>query len=120
ERVGVHDQPVLAAFQLLQLAGAEVARLLEEVVHQRRLAVVDVGNDGHVADVRTFHVPSLLARGTRADDAGAVSGEICYYRSVGPGRGRASGSGSDEGPVKAGPPANNAPLPRGERGARNP
>ncbi len=55
ERVGVHDEVVLAAFQFLQFAGAKVAGLLEQIVHQRRLAVIDVGDDCYIAYIRSFH-----------------------------------------------------------------
>ena len=40
----------------LHLAGLQGARHLEETVGQRRLAVVDVGDDGEVADVARVHV----------------------------------------------------------------
>jgi rhodanese-related sulfurtransferase len=49
ERVGVHDQVVLTARELLELAVAEVARLLEQLVDERGLAVVDVRDDRDVA-----------------------------------------------------------------------
>src|SRR6185437_2665457 len=45
ERVGIHD----ARFHAL--AFAEDAALLEHGVHERGLAVVDVGDDGNVTDV---------------------------------------------------------------------
>ena len=51
EIVGVHDQ-----FAHL-LVGREDARLLQQRVHQRGLAVVDVGDDRYVAQVR----PALFA-----------------------------------------------------------
>ena len=35
----------------MELAGAEVAGLLEQVVDERGFAMVDVGDDRHVADV---------------------------------------------------------------------
>ena len=38
-----------------QLVGAEFAALAEQAVDQRRLAVVDVGDDGDVADVVAAH-----------------------------------------------------------------
>ena len=49
EVVGVHH-----AFRHL-LVGAERAALLEQLVHQRGLAVVNVRNDGNVSDSRSFH-----------------------------------------------------------------
>ena len=45
----VHD----ALLGRLGFVGAEGARLLEQAVHERGLAVIDVGDDGDVADV--FH-----------------------------------------------------------------
>jgi hypothetical protein len=48
DRVGIHDP--LAHF----LVGGEGAGLLQQAVHQRGLAVVDVGDDGDVSD-RTRH-----------------------------------------------------------------
>ena len=38
-----------------QLAGAELAALPEQAIDQRRLAVVDVGDDGDIADVVATH-----------------------------------------------------------------
>ena len=38
-----------------QLAGAELAALTQQAVDQRRLAVVDVGDDGDIADVVATH-----------------------------------------------------------------
>ena len=58
ERVGVHDQAVLAALELVQLAGAELAGLAQHLIDQRRLAVVDVGDDGNVSQIVPFHIPS--------------------------------------------------------------
>ena len=47
----------------LQLAVAELAALLEQAVDQRRLAMVNVGNDGDVADIgapfRSFQLRSV-------------------------------------------------------------
>ena len=52
ERVGIHDAG------LDVLAFAEDAALLEHGVHQRGLAVVDVGDDGDVADIGAgLHAP---------------------------------------------------------------
>ena len=54
----------------LHLAGLQGARHLEKTVGQRRLAMVDVGNDGEVADVARIHVLGTgdysLALGFRA------------------------------------------------------
>ncbi len=38
-----------------QLALAEQARLTEHLIDQGGLAVIDVGDDGDIAEVRTFH-----------------------------------------------------------------
>jgi hypothetical protein len=61
----VHGVEVLVA----HLAGVDRAADLEHPVGQRRLAVVDVGDDRDVADARKFHAllgeearPSLAAR----------------------------------------------------------
>src|SRR5439155_27355215 len=42
-----------------QLAFAEQTGLTHQLVHQRRLAVIDVGDDGHIADVGTLHANLL-------------------------------------------------------------
>src|SRR5687768_1028053 len=47
---------------VLHLAVAEVAALAQESVHQRRLAMVDVGNDGYVADVVSHLVHFRIVR----------------------------------------------------------
>src|SRR5699024_1481089 len=39
------------------LVGTESARLLEHLVHQRGLAVVDVGDDRNVAKIFSYHIP---------------------------------------------------------------
>ena len=39
----------------LDLVGAERAGLAQDRVHEGGLAVVDVGNDRHIADFRAFH-----------------------------------------------------------------
>jgi hypothetical protein len=51
EIVGVHDQAVLPPRELVELAGAEVARLLEELIDEAGFAVVDVRDDRDVAQV---------------------------------------------------------------------
>ena len=63
--VGVEDEAVLAADELVQLLGAEQAGLAEHLIDQRRLAVVDVGDDGDVADVVSLHGFLARARGGR-------------------------------------------------------
>ena len=50
EGVGVHDQAVLPALELLQLTGAEVAGLLEQLVNQGGLPMVNVSDDGDIAE----------------------------------------------------------------------
>jgi hypothetical protein len=55
QRVGVHDQAVLAAGELVELRLAEHARLVEQAVDQGGLAVVDVGDHGDVADAAGVH-----------------------------------------------------------------
>jgi len=45
------------------LVVAESAALPQHEVHERGLAVVDVGDDGDVTDVRTWHRRARLARG---------------------------------------------------------
>ena len=39
----------------VELAVAELAALLQQAIDQRRLAVIDVGDDGDVADVGAAH-----------------------------------------------------------------
>ena len=51
ERVAVHDQVVLPALELLELAHAEVPRLLKQVIDQGGLAMVNVRDDSDVANV---------------------------------------------------------------------
>ena len=55
ERVGIHDEMMLTAFQFFQFTGAKVAGLLEQIVHQSRLAVIDVGDNCDITDIRSFH-----------------------------------------------------------------
>ena len=50
QRVGVHDEVVLAAGELFQLAGAKHARLHKEVIDEGGLAMVNVRDDGDVAE----------------------------------------------------------------------
>ena len=67
------DRDALLALELARVhdavgrvgAQAELARLLEEGVDERRLAVVDVGDDGHVTDVVAARG---RARGERRDE----------------------------------------------------
>ena len=56
QSVGVHDQAVLAAHEPVQLAVAEQPGLAHHLIHQRGFAMIDVGNDGHIANVGAFHV----------------------------------------------------------------
>ncbi len=51
ERVGVHDQAVLAALELVELGVPELAGLAKELVNQGGFPVVDVGDDGDVSEV---------------------------------------------------------------------
>ena len=55
------------------LVGPEGARLPQQLVDQRRLAVVDVGDDGHAAEVVSGFHPSTLGsiRGTTGRGGGA-------------------------------------------------
>ena len=54
--VRVENQPVLSAGQSLQLAGAKQAGLAHHLIHQRRLAMIDVGNNGHISNIGALHV----------------------------------------------------------------
>ena len=45
-----------------QLAVAEPAALAQHAIDQRRLAVVDVGDDGDVADVVAAHGVAIVVR----------------------------------------------------------
>ncbi len=77
ERVGVHDEPVLAALELLQLAGTKVTGLLEQVIDQGGLTMVDVGDDGHIADALVARdVQALVGRVLR----GGRGGGGCHWR----------------------------------------
>ena len=53
--VGVEDARAAPAAQLL----AELPGLLEHLVDQRRLAVVDVGDDGHISQIISLHAASF-------------------------------------------------------------
>ena len=53
--VGVEDEPVLAADEPVQLFLAEKAGLAQHVVDQRGFSVVDVGDDGDIADIGALH-----------------------------------------------------------------
>ena len=57
--VGVEDEAVLAAVELLQLFLAEQAGLAQHLIDQRGFAVIDVGDDRHIANVIAFHYLSL-------------------------------------------------------------
>src|SRR6185312_8814050 len=87
EIVGVEDA-VAAQFALAEHAG-----LTEHLIDQRGLAVIDVGDDGDIAEVRTFHCvvnSGIIARRTRLLHIRANSREICYYRERWHGWNRAS------------------------------
>ena len=58
--VGVHDEAVLAPHELVEFFAAEEARLPEHLIDEGRFAVVDVGDDGDVADVGALHGASML------------------------------------------------------------
>ncbi len=66
--VGVHDEVMLPAGELFQLPGAEHPRLLEELVHERGLAVVDVGDDRDVTNCICER--SAMACGTEREVGG--------------------------------------------------
>ena len=53
--VGVEDEAVLAAGEALQLLTAKEAGLAHHFIHQCGLAMVHVGDDGHIAYVVPFH-----------------------------------------------------------------
>ena len=53
--VGVHDQAVLPADELVELLGTEQARLPEHLVDERGFAVVNVGNDRDVPNIIPLH-----------------------------------------------------------------
>ena len=67
--VGIQNQAVLPAGQLVELLVAVEARLIEHLVDQRGLAVVDVGDDGHVAQVGDGNVKA----GARHSDRRTVN-----------------------------------------------
>ena len=47
---------------VIKLAGAELAALLENAIDERRLAVIDVGDDDDVADVGAAHAESEVRK----------------------------------------------------------
>ena len=53
--VGVEDQAVLAADELVQLLAAKQAGLAQHLIDQGRFAVVNVGDDGDIANVVPLH-----------------------------------------------------------------
>ena len=64
-----------------QLALAEQAGLAQHLIDQRRLAVIDVGDDGDIAEVSTFHcVVISKKRGSFVLPVRAKWREISYYR----------------------------------------
>jgi hypothetical protein len=50
------DEAVLAAFELFQFAGPVLARLTQHLIDQCRFAMIDVGDDGDIPQIVTFHV----------------------------------------------------------------
>jgi hypothetical protein len=54
--VGVEDQAVLSALELVELFLAKQAGLAQHVIDQRCLAVVNVSNDGYIANVSSLHI----------------------------------------------------------------
>jgi hypothetical protein len=55
EVVGVEDEAMLPAREPVQLLFAEQPRLAHHHVHERRFAVVDVGNNRNIAKVGSLH-----------------------------------------------------------------
>ncbi len=51
ERIGIHNQVMMIAGKPVQLLVAKHARLVEQLIHQRGLAVIDMSDDGDVANV---------------------------------------------------------------------
>ena len=60
ERIAIEDQAVLSSCEAVELLVAEHSRLIEEAVDQRRLAVVDMGDDRHVSNL-FLHRKTALA-----------------------------------------------------------
>ena len=73
---------VLAACQLVEIFLAELAGLIEQLVHQRGFAVVDVGNDRDVTQER--HTKKLSASG--ASGHLAEIGKPCRARDAAGGK----------------------------------
>ena len=55
EVVRVYDQAVLPPLELVELLGPKLARLAEHLIDHRGLAVVNVGDDGHIPNVVPTH-----------------------------------------------------------------
>ncbi len=55
--VGVEDQTVLTAHEPVEFAVAEQAGLPHHLIDQGGFAVIDVGDNGHVTDIVSFHFP---------------------------------------------------------------
>ena len=49
--IGIHDR-VLAHFRLV---GGKGVRLLQQMIHERGFAVIDVGNNGDISDFILIH-----------------------------------------------------------------
>src|SRR5262249_45282841 len=78
--VGIEDQAVLAAGETFQLLAAEQPRLAHQLIDESGLAVVNVGNDGHVSNVIPFHaILIFLCR-----DSTLRANEIFYREWSGP------------------------------------
>ena len=68
------------------LAVAEVAALAQQGIDQRRLAVVDVGDDGDVSDVVTHLIHCrFLLRDSVKNGAGYGKNALCSTRAGGVG-----------------------------------
>ena len=52
---GIHDEAVLAADELVEFLRTELTGLAQHLIDERGLAVVDVGDDGHIANVVANH-----------------------------------------------------------------
>src|SRR5262249_41718023 len=68
------DEAVLAADEPVELLLAELAGLAEHVIDQGGLAVVNVGDDGHVAQVGTLHFGCGLVKIMQRRGGGLLAG----------------------------------------------
>ena len=88
DRVGLdRDAPLTLQVHRVQhlrfhLAGLQGAGQFEKAVGQRRLAVVDVGDDGEVANMTRIHGPLCSTADRRARSAGGIPGR-CTRRGAG-------------------------------------